>query len=134
MKVRNEKGWQANTGTIQLGAVLNGILVGVATAMAGGVVLGALTLQVLAVETHMNTIANAWGIVSVLAGALSAGRRAGVKGWLNGGVAGVLMVLVATGLSLIMVRSSVTWLSVGRNLLIGLLGGALAGTIGVNIE
>lgn len=134
MRVRNEKNWTASGGSVQLSAVLNGILMGFATALVGGVALGFLTLRVLAVETHLSTIASAWGVVSVAVGALVAGRRAGVKGWLNGGVTGVLMVLVATGLSLVMVQGSFTWAGLGRNLAIGLLGGALAGTIGVNID
>ncbi|MGE5561079.1 MAG: TIGR04086 family membrane protein [Chloroflexota bacterium] len=134
MKVKNDKSWQVSAGSVQLGAVVNGILVGLATAMAGGIVLGALTLQVLAVETHLSTIAGVWGVVSVLAGAFSAGRRAGAKGWLNGGLTGIMLVLVATGLSMIIARGTVTWLGLGRNLLIGLVGGAVAGTIGVNIE
>lgn len=109
-------------------------MVGLITALAGGVVLGILTLQILAVETHLQSIAGVWGIVSVLAGALAAGRRAGAKGWLNGSATGALMALIAAGLSAIVLRSDMSWLSLGRSLAVGLLCGALAGTIGVNLD
>lgn len=134
MKAGNDNGWRAGAGGLQLAAVLRGLVVGLITALAGGVVLGILTLQVLAVETHLQSIASAWCIVVVFAGALAAGRRAGAKGWLNGGATGVTMALIAAGLGAIALRSGISWLSLGRNLAIGLLCGAIAGTIGVNLD
>lgn len=134
MKTGKDGNWGAGASGLQLAAVLRGMVVGLVTALVGGVVLGVLTLQVLAVEMHLPRIAGAWCIVAVFAGALAAGRLAGAKGWLNGGATGVLMALVAAGVSALALGSGLSWLGLGRGLAIGLLCGAVAGTIGVNLD
>lgn len=131
---KRESGWQAKDGgSVKVSAVSRGVVTGLALVLVGAIVFGLLTLNVLAVEKNLTTIASVWAGVSLVIAAITGGRRAGVRGWLNGGLVGLMLVVVLMGVALVIDRGGISWLTVARNVGVGVVVGAVGGTIGVNL-
>ncbi|MCL6451578.1 MAG: TIGR04086 family membrane protein [Acetobacteraceae bacterium] len=83
-------------------------------------------------ERSLPVMAAAVACVSVFAGGVFAGRRAGVAGWAHGGAVGVLAALVAWVVgAAFSLPGSWAWLPL--RLVYGFLAGAAGGVFGANI-
>ena len=72
------------------------------------------------------------GIAAVLWGSAYAARNIGVRGWLNGGVVGLLYVLLMLGVGLIVVEDmSIGW-GLAVKVFMGFIFGAAGGMWGIN--
>jgi putative membrane protein (TIGR04086 family) len=132
---RKDARWQAKDGGwVKISAVSRGLLTSLVLVVIGAVVLGLLNLRVLAVEKNLPMIATVWAAIALVAGAISGGRRAAVRGWLNGGLIGLLLVVILMLITLLIEPNGLSWTLAARNIGIGLAAGALGGTIGVNLS
>lgn len=72
------------------------------------------------------------GVVAILWGSARAARRIGTRGWLNGGLVGVIYVLLMQAGGLIAVEDMTLGWSLAVKLFLGFIFGAVGGMWGVN--
>ena len=71
-------------------------------------------------------------IVAILWGSAFAARRIGTRGWLNGGIVGVIYILIMLGGGLIFAGDSALGWSLAVKIFLGFIFGAIGGMWGVN--
>lgn len=116
---------------LDLRAVGGGILWGLGAALAGGVIQGVISATAPLAPLTEARLVGGWQAVGCLVGGFLAARSAGRAGWLQGGAAGLGLVLVVTGLMGIG-SAFPAGPALARAALLGTAVGSLAGMIGVN--
>lgn len=72
------------------------------------------------------------GLVTVAAGGAVAGRRAGTRGWLHGGLVGLAYVLLSLLIGSLLFSGPALWADLVGKLFTAFVAGSLGGIVGVN--
>lgn len=84
-------------------------------------------------EGHVSGVLYYIGLLTTAVGGGVASRRASSRGWLHGGLVGIIYVVVSLAVGLIIFPGTAIFFEAGRKLAVAFIAGALGGVVGLNL-
>ncbi|TDX45431.1 TIGR04086 family membrane protein [Orenia marismortui] len=123
---------QNDSSAVKVSSILRGLVVSLILLLMGSVVLGIIISLSNAVNNSVSKILFILNYLSVFVGGSVAAYSAGGKGWINGGLVGLIYMLMIILLGSLW-NPIIISLSLVSRVVIGFLVSALGGMIGVNV-
>ena len=127
-------GRMRDPGTLNLTAILKGLIVSFAILIIASIILGTLFSIIESMSGEfVNRSLLVMNYLSIFIGGLVTARSARAKGWLNGGVVGLgyMLIIVIVGSQMVTIGFS---LDIILRICSGFIAGGVGGAIGVNIN
>lgn len=119
---------------LQLSAILRGLIGSFIILIAASLILGILfSIMDTLVEEVANRILLVLNYAAIFGGGIYTARKTCTKGWLNGGLVGLLYMVVVLTLGS-QYAENVTFLEILLRVLSGFIAGAIGGVLGVNLR
>jgi len=115
-----------------LSGVVSGTVLAIGLTLIFAVILSLVLTFSSVTEKHLPLIANAGGLISVAVGGAYAARLSESKGWLHGGITGVMFIIVTLIVGSVLFPGVPLALAV-RRAAVAFAVGAIGGVVGVNI-